>query len=558
MSENSYDSLYTAWATIAGGTGYDSTYSAMKAALDKIDGDKTYDSVYDIASNLAEGVESGEVGISKGTQLDVSIEENGSYTYTPDEGFMYDSVTVSVDAGSKAEGTIKIVNNGTYDVTSYAQANVAVGGESKPQIPNGFRFTGGDLALVDFGAYDWSMVYDTSSFFQGCTHSTGDWSNFEENFNGKIVDGNQMFYNMGYITSAPSMDTSKMYNATEMFYACYKLETVPDMDLSSVCGGDLTFDSVECGNMFRGCTKLKSVGKLTTPNTRVFSNMFNGCTSLTYIPDMDFDSVMRMVGMFSDCPIVGDYVIDARNCVSLYDAFCFTSSNSKYKGDLNLSLKVCNDPNSPNYILTTTLNPPPKYVQMYRAFENNANLKTLELDGYIGGSLTRCFFNCSNLESLSFNCDFSNVTNVTLLFQKCTKLESIPDMNLSSVTTFRGDTVAYSWLLYCSSLKSIGVIDCDSCTQAAYLVPSSTVLTDLGGFRNLGKASTISGTDGDNFLYQTPNLTYESLMNVINMLYDRASNGLSTVTIKLHTNHMALLSEEDIAIATNKGWILTA
>ena len=343
-----------------------------------------------------------------------------------------------------------------------------------------------------------------------------------------------------------------------MFCYCDNLGTVPDMDLSSVFGSNLTSDALECGSMFSGCKNLKTVGKLTTPNTHVFSTMFDGCQNLTYIPDMDFDSAVRMNSMFRGCPIVGDYVIDARNCVTMYDIFSFSATDSKYKGDLNLSLKVCNDPNSPVYGLVSTQSSPPKYVQMYRAFQYNANLKSLELDGYIGGSLDRCFYSCSNLESLSFNCDFSKVTGVTYMFQYCNKLKSIPDMNLSSVTTFMGTNASYAWLLYCNSLKSIGVIDCDSCTQVGHLVPASTTLTDLAGFRNLGKASTISGADGNYFLYQTPNLTYESLTNVINMLYDRAANGLSTVTIKLHTNHMAMLNESDILVATNKGWILTA
>lgn len=507
---------------------------------------------------------------SEMTSLSETITENGEYNFNPiDDGVEgYSMVDITVDIPiptyTSEEKSVTITQNGTqsitpsegYDGLSKVDVTVNVASTSgKTPIPNGFRFTGGDIAQVDFSQYDWSMVYDTSNFFQGCTHSTGDWSNFEENFNGRIVGGNYMFAYMDSITSAPNVDTSKMCEAYLMFSNCENLETVPNMDLSSVYGGSLTSDAVECGSMFSGCENLRSVGKLTTPNTRVFSDMFYGCKNLTYIPDMDFDGAMRMVGMFRDCPIVGDYVIDARNCVMLYDIFSNTAY-MKYTGDLNITLKVCNDPNSPLYSRISSSQP--KYVQMYRAFCYNKNLKSLELDGYIGGSLQECFRNCPNLESLSFNCDFSNVTGVTYLFQNCTKLESIPDMNLSSVTTFMGSYADYAWLLGCTKLKSIGVIDCDSCTQAAHLVPSSTVLTDLGGFRNLGKASTISGADGNYFLYQTPNLTRESLMNVINMLYDRASNGLSTVTIKLHTNHMALLSEEDIAIATNKGWILTA
>jgi hypothetical protein len=46
-------------------------------------------------------------------------------------------------------------------------------------------------------------------------------------------------------------------------------------------------------------------------------------------------------------------------------------------------------------------------------------------------------------------------------------------------------------------------------------------------------------------------------MNVINNLYDRASAGMSTLTLYVNANTMKLLSDADKAIATNKGWILS-
>lgn len=104
----------------------------------------------------------------------------------------------------------------------------------------------------------------------------------------------------------------------------------------------------------------------------------------------------------------------------------------------------------------------------------------------------------------------------------------------------------------------MGVIDCDSVTNIAYVFGDGnrTYLTHLGGFRNLGKASSVSNTNSNYFLNYAPNLTYESVINVLNGLYDRASAGLSVLTLKLHANHLAMLSEDDIAIATNKGWTI--
>jgi hypothetical protein len=84
-----------------------------------------------------------------------------------------------------------------------------------------------------------------------------------------------------------------------------------------------------------------------------------------------------------------------------------------------------------------------------------------------------------------------------------------------------------------------------------------TTLTEIGGFLNLGMKSSLSGTDNGNFIARAINLTHDSLMNIINKLYDRASAGYSVITLKLHANHLALLTDDEKAIATNKGWTLS-
>ena len=46
-------------------------------------------------------------------------------------------------------------------------------------------------------------------------------------------------------------------------------------------------------------------------------------------------------------------------------------------------------------------------------------------------------------------------------------------------------------------------------------------------------------------------------MNIINNLYDRATAGLSVLTLRLNSRSLAALTDEEKAIATNKGWILS-
>ena len=54
-----------------------------------------------------------------------------------------------------------------------------------------------------------------------------------------------------------------------------------------------------------------------------------------------------------------------------------------------------------------------------------------------------------------------------------------------------------------------------------------------------------------------PNATVESLMNVINNLYDLTANGLSGKTVKFGTTNLNKLTDEQKAVAVNKGWTLT-
>lgn len=173
-----------------------------------------------------------------------------------------------------------------------------------------------------------------------------------------------------------------------------------------------------------------------------------------------------------------------------------------------------------------------------------------------------CFYNSDTYIDNFYNWlssqDFSKVTNIGGAFSYCTKITALPDFNFMKLTSF--ESSSSNWLYNSYNVESMGVIDCDSISNIAYAFGYSQQnnLKHIGGFRNLGKVKSLSNTNSNYFMNYAPNLTYESVMNVINLLYDRAANGLSNLTLKLHANHMAMLSDDDIAIATNKGWTLTA
>ena len=83
---------------------------------------------------------------------------------------------------------------------------------------------------------------------------------------------------------------------------------------------------------------------------------------------------------------------------------------------------------------------------------------------------------------------------------------------------------------------------------------TNTYITNLGGFKDLGKGYTTNDTGYSGLNLSTlPNLTYESVMNVINNLYDMNLTSLTiTPVLTLKSTVYNLLSDEDKAIATNK------
>ena len=157
------------------------------------------------------------------------------------------------------------------------------------------------------------------------------------------------------------------------------------------------------------------------------------------------------------------------------------------------------------------------------------------------------FDRCSYIKSIP-TINTSNVTNMYNMFSYCETLQSIPTLNTSNVTNM-------SCMFYaCTKLQSLPLLDCGNITSMNVFWGYGDIytLTNIGGFKDL-KISITSY-----FLDKTPNLTTDSLMNVINNLYDLTANGLSGQSLKFGSTNLNKLTEEQIAVATNKGWTLIA
>lgn len=144
--------------------------------------------------------------------------------------------------------------------------------------------------------------------------------------------------------------------------------------------------------------------------------------------------------------------------------------------------------------------------------------------------------------------DTSHAISVSNMFANCSLLQAIPSLNTQQV-------VYMSYMCNnCTTLKTVGTLYCDNVNNINYMFNSCSSLTDVGGLINLGASPTLTTTS---MFSGCNNLTHDAIMNIINSLYDRAAAGFSVVNLPLGSTNLGRISDEEKAIATNKGWSLS-
>lgn len=305
------------------------------------------------------------------------------------------------------------------------------------------------------------------------------------------------YYNDTTLVYAPQIDTSNVRDMNQMYYGCSQLQYVPKLNTSKV---------TNMNNMFCKCSSLKTIPMFDTTNVTGMSSMFDGCEELINIPSLNTSNVKNMKYMF-------------RDCISLTSVPLLDTSS---------------------------------VTDMTEMFDGCENLKTIPMfDTSNVTSMASTFYSCKYLTSFP-ELNTSNVKDASGMFGYCSSLTTIPQLDFSNVTN------VYRLFNYCTNLNSIPLLDFGNVTNINEFfgrTGTTSNLRNLGGFKNL------KIDWNDNYgLYKCSSITYESIMNVISNLYDFRANGDSstTKTLKIHKTTMALLSDNDKALATSKGWVLTS
>lgn len=202
-----------------------------------------------------------------------------------------------------------------------------------------------------------------------------------------------------------------------------------------------------------------------------------------------------------------------------------------------------------------------------------------------GNNLSSAFSSSINLEEV-INLNIPNCTDIRYAFENCSKLKKVTLKNTNNITNFNY-TFSNCNLLSeisgifsslkinyirgtfqnCKSLTTIPKFECGKVIGVTNPFEGCINLRNMGGLKNLGKGYTSKTTNDSNYkldLSSCTNLTHDSLINVINNLYDlnltyNVANGgtLYTQQLILGSTNLAKLTAEEIAIATNKGWTVS-
>ena len=203
-------------------------------------------------------------------------------------------------------------------------------------------------------------------------------------------------------------------------------------------------------------------------------------------------------------------------------------------------------------------------TRMASCFQSCSKIKNLDVSKFNTSNVTdmnQMFSNCENLVSLDLsNFDFSKNTNFFYFFNACYKLENI--IFPSNIGEVSSPTRIDGMFRSCVVLKTVPLIDASKVITVSNLFYEAYKITNLGGFRNLGQAYVTTQSANYNTytldLHYCSSLTEQSIINVLNNLYDIATKGCNTQSVILGSTNLAKLTSEAgkqaLQTATERGW----
>lgn len=267
----------------------------------------------------------------------------------------------------------------------------------------------------------------------------------------------------------------------------------------------LTVQGTSARNMFTYCP-FTTIPQIDTSNITNASNMFNHCTNITTIPSLNTSKVTNISYMFQHC----------------------------------------------DSLITIPQLDTSKVADFSFMFDYCGKLESVpELDTSSAKNMRSMFANCSSLTTIPlFNT--SKVDSIAYMFEKCSNLVSIPQLDTSNVTSMN------NMFINCTNLTTIPQLNGEKLTNIYYAFYKCNSLENFDGLINLGQA--YSTSQSANYAYykldlsSSTKLNEQSLINVLNNLYDIKTKGVKPQQLILGATNLSKLTSEELAIATEKGW----
>lgn len=295
----------------------------------------------------------------------------------------------------------------------------------------------------------------------------------------------------------------------------------------------MTISGTSCDYMFQACP-FPEIPLLDTSRVTSMNYMFRN-SAIERIPLLDTSNVTNMASMFS-----GSKVTEVPN---------LNTSKVKSMGSMFYGSKIVNAPEMDTSQVTSM-------ASMFRECENLVSVPSYNTSQVT--SMAQMFYGCRKLEQIG-EYDTQNVTNMNGLFYNVDKLTKIPNLNTSNVTNM-------SMMFYgFGNYSEVPLLDCGNVTNIDRMFDvGKSTLTTLGGFKDLGKAYlTTQSADFQQYrldLDNLNNLTEQSIINVLDNLYDIASKGCATQKVSFGSSNLNKLTSEAgqtaLANARAKGWTI--
>lgn len=432
-------------------------------------------------------------------------------------------------------------------------------------------------------------------------------------FTPEYISWNNQGALIGNTLSLSGLNTSKITNMNHMFNGCENLTSLDVSNFNTNNVKDMASMFAYCCNL----TSL-DVSDFNTSQVNNMGYMFFNCHNLTSLDLSDFDmnNVKYASYMFSNCYNLvsinkaflqaGTLVGMFQNCRNLTGSLEISANNLSY---LNNAFSWCNNLTSIKFI---TNNDTEIIEGSYEAFYLCTNLTSIDFGAVdlVFNKPSYTFYSCSNLKKIvansisvynsttflrgAGNC-WDEVPNFSTVYSATgSAREVFPDtfsLNIETINVFNGSSLFSGRYLQSINIGSLitrnnssNIFSCGNLTTINFGVGDNTnvffsgngdkmftncyhlttvnfgnnyangaFLTNNWGFYNCVNLTTIIGGVKDlsvSHVNLPKSLTEESVMNIV--------EGLANVSVNevhiIHYGNRSEMSQENLAIATNKGW----